>query len=409
MQTETVKPSLCSRKTDRHSLPSGSGRLWEMVLAISLLGLMLRVLGFFYLSPDMEEFLLPWFEEIKAMGGFPALSEQVGNYNIPYQVLICIMTYLPFPPVVMYKLLSVLFDYLLAVAVAVLVCVLRGERNRGTFLLSYAAVLAVPPIISNSSWWGQCDSIYVFFVVLAVYFLYRNRLALACVWLGAAFSMKLQTVFIFPFVVYYVVSGWHDQKHRFWGLLFIPGVSLLCGLPAVFYGRPVWAGISVYLEQTDTYHSMSLNMPNIWMLLQADYEHYKMLAILLTMCVLAAGLLAVWILRIRLLEAQPFMDFAIWSVWTVVMFLPAMHERYAYMLDVLLLAAALWKGKRYGFFAVSSILISWCSYGFTIFPEAVSRLTAVYAVVLYIVFSVRVWTDESYISLRYKHIKSGSF
>lgn len=221
--------------------------------------------------------------------------------------------------------------------------------------------------------------------------------------------MKLQAVFIFPFVVYYVVSGWNDQKERLWGLLFIPGVSLLCGLPAVFYGRPIWAGISIYLEQTDTYHSMSLNMPNIWLLLQADYEHYKIPAILLTMCILAAGLFAVWILRIRILEAQPFMDFAIWSVWTVVMFLPAMHERYAYMLDVLLVAAALWKGERYGFFAVSAVLISWCSYGFVLFPAMVSRLTAVYAVVLYVVFSARVWGDRSNISLRHKCIKTGGF
>lgn len=409
MRIEAVGNQLHSRKGDRHPLLMDSSRFWKWVLAISILGFIPRVLGFFYVSPDMKDFLLPWFEEIKAMGGFAALSRQVGNYNIPYQVLICIMTYLPFPPIVMYKLLSVLFDYLLAAAVAALVCALRGERNRREVLFSYAAVLAVPPIISNSSWWGQCDSIYVFFVILTVYFLYRNRFVRACIWLGAAFSMKLQTVFIFPFVVYYAVSGWHDQRKTLWALLFVPAVSLLSGLPAVFYGRPIWAGISIYLEQTDTYHSMSMNMPNIWMLLRVDYEHYKIPAILLTMCILAAGLFAIWFLKIRLLDKQPFMDLAIWSVWTAVMFLPAMHERYAYMLDVLLLAAALWKGKRYGFFAVSAILISWCSYGFSAFPAAVSWLTAAYAIVLYSIFSVQVWTGISGVCLCRKSIRSHGF
>lgn len=380
-----------------------------LMLAVSILGFLPRVLGFFYLSPDMRDFLLPWFWEIKAMGGFPALAKQVGNYNIPYQVLICLMTYLPFSPIVMYKLVSVLFDYLLAAAAAALVCALRGENSRRVFLLSYAAVLAVPTVISNSAWWGQCDSIYVFFVLLAVLFLYRNRFGWSCIWLGAAFSMKLQTVFIFPFVVYFAASRWQHERRAPWAFLLVPAVSLLGGLPGVFYGRPIWAGISVYLEQTDTYHSMSLNMPNIWLLIEADYERFKLPAIVFTMCILAAGLLVIWLCKIRLSEQGTFMDLAIWSVWTAVMFLPAMHERYAYMLDILLLAAALWQGKRYGFFAVSSILISWCAYGLSAFPAAFSRLTAACAVIFYIAFSVRVWRSTLDIPLCKKCVESGGF
>ena len=73
--------------------------LWVFVLTAGFLaGAFLRVRLRSYVSEDMYKYLLPWYEEIKTAGGFKALGTQVGNYNVLYQFIIALFTYLPVPP-----------------------------------------------------------------------------------------------------------------------------------------------------------------------------------------------------------------------------------------------------------------------------------------------------------------------
>lgn len=57
-------------------------------------------------------------------------------------------------------------------------------------------------MILNLSVWGQCDSIYVTFVIWTIYFLYKEKYRKAFIFLGIAFAFKLQAVFIMPIVFY---------------------------------------------------------------------------------------------------------------------------------------------------------------------------------------------------------------
>ena len=63
--------------------------------AITLLSMLIR----YYLrnlsNADVAVYFLPWYEEFKSGGGLKALGQQVGDYNIPYQTLISLLTYLP--------------------------------------------------------------------------------------------------------------------------------------------------------------------------------------------------------------------------------------------------------------------------------------------------------------------------
>ena len=89
-----------------------------LLVLLFVLGAAIRWAGRFFVSEDMTYCLMPWFEKIKAAGGLPALSSQVGDYGILYQTLISLMTYLPIQSVVQYKLLSSLFDIPLALVAA---------------------------------------------------------------------------------------------------------------------------------------------------------------------------------------------------------------------------------------------------------------------------------------------------
>ena len=70
--------------------------------AVLLIGCCMRIAGFHFLSHDAKCYLLKWYDQIAANG----ISEQVGNYNIPYQLIIYLLTKLPLKPLHAYKVVS---------------------------------------------------------------------------------------------------------------------------------------------------------------------------------------------------------------------------------------------------------------------------------------------------------------
>ena len=80
-----------------------------MLITVTVLGLFIRWKGMDFQSDDFRDFLSAWWNRIE-QGGIESLSYQVGNYNIPYQIIIYILTLLPFQAMTAYKLLSIFFD-----------------------------------------------------------------------------------------------------------------------------------------------------------------------------------------------------------------------------------------------------------------------------------------------------------
>ena len=127
------------------------------VLAITILSIYIRNRLLPIVSGDANYFLLPWYEEIKNSGGLDALSKQTGDYCILYQTLIALFTYLPLKPLVTYKVISCIFDYLLALACVMVIRELT--ENRLYMIWTFVLVVCSPIVIFNSSAWAQCDSI----------------------------------------------------------------------------------------------------------------------------------------------------------------------------------------------------------------------------------------------------------
>ena len=211
---------------DRH-------RFMLYVIILSVLGLLARMGGLDFVSNDATEYLLVWFGQIRESGGLAALGSQVGNYNIPYQILISLMTYLPFEPLYMYKALSILFDYLLAGSAAGF-CYDLTQKNTERAVLVYGVVLLLPTVILNSSVWGQCDSIYVTFVICAVWSLMNERYTRSFLLLGAAFAFKLQAVFIFPFFLMYYIL---EKRFSILNFVWVVVVDYALCIPAFLMGE----------------------------------------------------------------------------------------------------------------------------------------------------------------------------
>jgi Gpi18-like mannosyltransferase len=305
--------------------------------AFSGIGLLLRLYLIDFVSGDSTYFLLPWYEQIRQNG----LSQQVGNYNFLYQLLIWVMTKLPVEPLHGYKILSVVFDYLLALAAAAVTVRLVKEDKLWKGVAAYAAVLLCPTVFLNSAAWAQCDSIFVFFAVAAVACLLRELYRPAMILLGFAFSFKLQAVFLLPLMLFVY---FRKQKFSLLSFLWIPGVMCITSLPAVLFGRNVLEIFAVYAGQSETYPYLAMNYPSVWMLLAQplNSQHYALLkspAILFTVCVLAI-LMLVWIRK----KLQPYgrnlLYMAFLLCYSCVLFLPAMHERYGYLYEILAIAIA---------------------------------------------------------------------
>lgn len=315
-------------------------------LALPLaLAMLVRCLLMDHQSDDYLTFLSQWYEVIREGGGFAAISQPVGNYNVPYLYFIALISYLNVPNLYLYKLFSVFLDVILAWGGLRLVRVLVGEKRSLSPLVAFSVLLFVPTVVLNGSYWAQCDVIYGALVVHAVASLLEGRNKWSLVWLALAFSFKLQTVFIMP--LWGVL--WLAGRVKFRELFVFPGVYALTAVPALLLGKPLGDILGVYLGQMGEYDRLTLNAPTVYQFLPQngvyDQAFLSQLGIIAAMIV-AFAMLFVGVWKRKQLDNQMAMAVAMVLVVGIPFFLPHMHERYFYLADVLAVCWAVANVRR---------------------------------------------------------------
>lgn len=315
-------------------------------LLLSLIGLALRLWGIKFESGDWYESLSVWVAELDR-GGLRALSGYSGNYNMPYVTLLLFLTYLPIPPLISIKCLSILFDYIGAFTGGKLVVLCYGETQlaKGNtakekiFLLAYGGILLAPTVIVNSSWWAQSDSIYVSFILLALFYMLREKTVRSMIFWGIALAFKLQAILAVPILLLYY---WKNRKFSFVYFLLIPlTMEILC-LPSIIGGCSPLVTLTTYLGQIGENHAMCYYYSNLWTFFNwAPYWIFGRMAVVGTSAVLL--LTAVLILyRETHFDRSNILPYFVWITMTALCFLPNMHERYGYMMELgTILCAAL--------------------------------------------------------------------
>ena len=331
----------------------------EMIflLALTAMSIYVRYKARDITSGDYTRTLLPWFELIKKEG-FSALKTQIGDYPIPYQVLIFLLTRLPGNPMYLYKCTFFLTDIMLGFAAALLAEHITGRRQ--TFFFTAAIILVLPEVVLNSSYWSQCDSLWSGLTLFALLFLMKRNYFLSFVFLGAAFSFKIQTVFIFPlFVMYYFREGGFSILNA----LIIPTVFLLLSCPAFIAGRPVTSLFSAYFFQVYEYRKMVTSFPSFWALTQLlEFKAYYRFAVMVTFSILGIFFYVILNKKIDMKNEKTLLILAAICTWTCVLFLPSMHERYSYLTDILLILLMI-ADRDYLPFAIVPPIVSIVSYG----------------------------------------------
>ena len=321
-------------------------------------------------TADYTTFLSKWTQVFRE-GGFHTLAENVGDYNLIYQYILLGVSRVPLHDLYLIKWVTVVFDYLLALVMMRASGALAGEDTQTPVFL---IVLALPTVLLDGACWGQCDPVYITFVVLSLYALTTDRPYLSAIALSVAFAFKLQTIFFFPVVLLGLIHKRYNVRHA--AAFFL--AYLVTMLPALLAGRPFLDALSVYANQSvgQYYDRLTYNAPNLylffpmmelgssqeftWMRYVAginekatneylvDWLLPALQSAALYACVILTVIaVAYWLIHYREVTPDMTLDLALFFAIFLPFVMPKIHDRYFFMADMLsVLYAARYKNRR---------------------------------------------------------------
>ena len=340
-----------------------------------------------FVTADYVSFLAPWVDMFRE-GGFATLGENVGDYNLLYQYALLLIANIPLHDLYLIKLLTIIFDYALALAMMQAAGYFASEKAKTPVFL---IVTALPTVLINGACWGQCDTVYVCFIVLSLYLVKTKRPELSAAMLALAFAFKLQTIFFFPIVLLGLIHGEYKPKHA----LVFAAAYLVTMIPALLAGRPFMDALSVYANQSmgQYYDRLTYNAPNLYtffpMLGFSNSQEYTWMRYIegvdkdalnpylteflmptlqnaaLYACVLLTLLVVFyWLTHAKEVTPDMTLDLALFFAIFLPFVMPKIHERYFFLADMLsILYAARYRNRRFmPLLVVGASLMSYLPY-----------------------------------------------
>src|SRR5215208_6705736 len=335
-----------------------SQRRFEPAILVALglglfLALALRLSLFYYESWDYLAFLSPWYDFIVSNGGFSALEYAFSDYSALYLYLLTLATYVPLSKLYAIKLVSIAFDFLLALFV--LLIVRLKYENRLVWVSSFLAALFAPTVFVNSAVWGQSDATYVSMLVASIYFAIQRRPNLSVFFFSVGLSFKLQAVFLFPlFIVLFL-----KRRVPIYSFLITPATYMVTLLPAWLAGRPLVELLMTYPAQAGQYTLLTQYAPNLyWWVPYDSLSAPQPDSILLLNRILSWGGIVFTALLVGLLclvswrspvplDKDVIVKLSLVSVLLLPFTLPHMHDRYFFVADVVSIIYAFYWPKRF--------------------------------------------------------------
>lgn len=341
------------------SYPNGKPRiiaghtqvLWAIVVAFCLiLGLAIRYKFIWFETRDWQLFLSVWVESFRQQG-FSFLATDSYDYMPTYMYLLFIAAQFGHYALPVTKLFSIVFDFVLAIATG-MVAYKLFEQKKPEQKFFYAVgtgcfIWLLPTVISNSSMWGQCDSIYASFLLICLYCFLCDKSDAAMVMFSLAMAIKLQAVFWLPVILLL----WVYKRVKTYQFAYIPAALFICVIPAWIAGRPIGQLMTIYMSQMGSYgERLSMKYPNIYYLIGELnlIDYYSSAGVYFTI-----GLLLIYMVYVlyKLMERKLDGNLLIQILYTsgliILYFLPHMHERYGYSFEILACLYVLTNRKRF--------------------------------------------------------------
>lgn len=320
------------------------------LVCIAALSIVARVKMLSIQSGDYIGYILPWIEKIEEYGGFPSLKYEISDYTSPYMYILCFIANIAKDYNAAVKIASFVFDYLAAMLFFALVYNFTKSIKKSA--IGSALFVFTPAVFINSAYWGQCDIIYTFFILYALYYFFKDSSEMCFFMLGIAFSFKLQSVFIIPFII----IMWLKQRTiKIQHVVWIPIVYVILQIPAAMFGRNLKDLMLIYFNQTDEYPYCTLNFPNIYSLLDEMIDSYHNMnqiseaGVFITLGLFCIIAYYIYSKRFKL-DSMLELYIALFTVGIAVYFMPHMHDRYGILLDIISLLIMMVDIRRIKYF-----------------------------------------------------------
>lgn len=159
-----------------------------------------------------------------------------------------------------FKIIPLLFDFIGAGAIFLII--------KRTWKNSYLPLLLLwsPAFMYNSYCWGQVDTIFTTFVVLALIFALRKQWVLAIIFYWIALNTKMQAIVFLPVVGLAILPLLRSWRNVGLALLVAASTQVLILVPFIINGT-IGNWYSVMTSLVDQYQNISLNAFNFWYLL----------------------------------------------------------------------------------------------------------------------------------------------
>jgi len=325
------------------------------IVAASLIQYVLRG----QISRDMENDFIIWYTNIKH-SGFPILKAGFSNYPPLYLYILYIVSVIApnLPVVSAVKLPSLISLWGIAYFSYKFVSEIYG--NRWIRLLAFLIPLFTPTLLLNCAYWGQADCIYGVFLIGGIYFLAIKKELPAFIFLGLAFSLKFQTIFIFPLVLFLILKKEVSLRY----ILLIPLIYLILCIPMLLIGQPFSELFYLYLYQVNNMPEMVYNAPTVFTFIPPTDQ-----IVFLKRAGIIVGFFSVLVSFIlgfiktgqRKLSLRDIIQFGLLSSTVMIFCLPHISERYFFVPEMFAIIYA-FCFPRYFYISFSIILISTFTY-----------------------------------------------
>lgn len=338
---------------------------------VNLLGTIVRVVFLPFQSSDFISQQLYWHGQL-AGKGLDALSMSIPDFSPLYSTVFALLCQTNLSVQFITKIIPATVDFVLAMtALLIFHEVTDGQSTLRDRVILYGAVLFNPLLILNASCWGQFDSIHTTFIFLCIYVLIRcikHRAKyggdLAMIFLGLAYSFKYQTICILPITLFI----WLVQKEKILKIsqkIWIPAIYFLTCVPLIIKGHPLNELVGVYIDQAKNVNTaLTTRYPNFYtfvgLFTKEPPAYMAVVGMILTGVLLVSFYLYLFFKRIKL-DSLLLLKIAVLVILSMAFFLPFMHERYAFVGEMIIVILA-FLDKNYFVYSATTIIVTLFEY-----------------------------------------------
>ena len=333
------------------------------------------------ISPDYNDYFGAWVNYYKGTGFFKGLGSVIGDYYAPLNYMYALCSLLPCEPWVPLSIIPCICEYISAYFIYRIFFLLTGQKKQSMF--AGVATLFLPYVVMNGSLWKQVDAIYSCVLVISFYYLLVQKYRTSIIWYALCIAIKFQAIIFLPvFVIMYITDGFvrkdnevlcADGRKGFGFLTFfwIPVVYLALGIPEVLLKNGLRRTYFVYIDQakemeTEGY-GLTAVFPNLYNWGYDNFDELLTVACILTLFAVLVIIACVCYKYRDNIDSRMLVYLGLWTMWTCLMLMPGMHERYDYPMLILLTPFAVLIHKKALWPMIIANLCSVMTYGRAMF------------------------------------------